>query len=288
MATERFPRGDLFKVPFSKMSLREDDPNKREDFGDINVIVTSILANIESGLDGIVEPLKGYFKGGVFYVVRGHRRYEAMRIIYDKHSIDTIAPVLPEARGTTDEQRAIEEITSNNFRKEYTPLEQAAVVKDLIENHGYNGAKVATKLGVTEAWVSRLNLLNKAPDELREALRKGYINTNVAMDAVKQHRVEELLEQIAEGGSKEEEITSLNGNKITSPKASRSGDRSLNETVNSWKAFKAVAAFTDAKKLDPDKKKVFDLLVALMNNDMDEEQIKRYFYPEKDLEEFGE
>lgn len=70
-------KGDVWKVPFDNLHLVEG-LNIRTDYGDIEELAASILAN------GVKVALQGYRDGEQFYVVDGHRRYTALKLLADR------------------------------------------------------------------------------------------------------------------------------------------------------------------------------------------------------------
>jgi hypothetical protein len=256
--------------------------NRRDEYGNIDLLTASIWSNIETGQEPIHTPLKGYYKEDTFFVVRGNRRMEALRIIYETHGLDVEALAQIESKGTSSEDRLIEQYTTNNLHKEYTPLEQAALVKVLQEQHEKTGAWIAKRWGVTEAWISRLNLLNKAPESLLVAIKNGLVNTNLVMDAVKEKRADQLADQLKGKDSSDiENVTSLDGRHITEPTAASIKDGNKIQEVNSWREFKKEAVFLDQNKIDDDKRETFAFLLRVLNNEVTGDDIKKYFYKDR-------
>lgn len=181
-------RTDIYKVPFPQLRIKEGF-NIRTDMGDINELAGSILAN------GVKNSLRGYRSKEdgeeVFIVTDGHRRYAALKQLFESGNTDILAPFVLEERSYNDEQRIFDMFICNEG-KQLNPLEQALGIQRLV-NYGYDLKEISSKLGKTLNYVQKLNALNELPKKAIKMIEDGKISATYMMTIQSEGKVEELL-----------------------------------------------------------------------------------------------
>lgn len=133
---------------------------------------------------GVRTPLTIRTKKEQVFVVAGHRRLAAVKeLIAEGVEIKAI-PCLPEAKGTTDEDRVLDLIRSNQG-KPLTAMQRAEVFKRLIA-FGWDEAEIATKVGCSRGHVSDMLTLASAERDVRQMVQAGEIAATTAILAIKQ------------------------------------------------------------------------------------------------------
>jgi ParB/RepB/Spo0J family partition protein len=149
MTTERFERLPLTSVQESKLNPRVHfDPVKLEE------LALSIREK------GIIEPIVVRAKGPRYEIVAGARRFRASKLAEQ--------PDIPAViRDYSDEQVLELQMIENIQRDDLTALEQARGYKALIDANPdkHTAASIATRVGMSEAWVwDRLKLNDLIPE----------------------------------------------------------------------------------------------------------------------------
>lgn len=127
-------------------------------------------------------------KRSVIYVTDGNCRFEALKIAIKEGAPIQWVPVVLKDRTTTMEDLSVALVKSNEGRR-FSPLELSIVAKRLFK-FGWNGKKIAQKLGFTEDYVSKLLTLSGAPHEIRRMIESGYVSAGVALESMRQHGAE--------------------------------------------------------------------------------------------------
>jgi ParB/RepB/Spo0J family partition protein len=263
---------DLTMVRYENLKII-DGYNLREDYGDMPLLANQILEH------GVKVALQGYKeKGTDTYVIKdGHRRYAALTYLKDKGLLpeDIYIPFVLEPQKYSDEQRVIDMFIMNEG-KPLTPLEQAEGVRRL-QNWGYTDKDIAKKIGRSAAYVCKLSSLNTAPKKLTNLIANGTLAASFAMDIIAKGEVDKFLADFEAGAYSQ----TANGLEMFSDQAPKNGKTKITkgdvQTVNSWKEFKRFAKEADEKKMEDEKAKFFKFLLRVMNNDVSEDQIKRFF-----------
>lgn len=258
---------DLTMVPFELLVTREGF-NVREDMGNIDELAASIKEN------GVKVPLRGYKEKGAdkFYITDGHRRYSACALVVKQTGQSILVPFVLEPQGYNDEQRVLDMFITNEG-KPLTPLEQSEGIHRL-KNWGYSDADISKKIGKSTVYVWKLSYLYSAPKKLKTLIKEGKVSASLAMDFISKGEGESFLQAIESGKYESKE----NGNDLFPKEKSKDKiTRKDIQPINSFKVFKKVARDIDEKQLDSDKAKFFKWLCRMMNNELTEESIKRFF-----------
>jgi ParB/RepB/Spo0J family partition protein len=271
-------RVDMFKVPSSKLRIKEGF-NIRTDMGDIKELAESIKVN------GVLVPLRGYkSKEGdeeVYIITNGHRRYTACQLLLQE-SIEVLVPFVLESKGYTDEQRLIDTFLMNDG-KSLTPLEQAEGVRRLLA-YGYSEKEIAGKLAKSEGYIRKLNSLNSAPKALKNLIEDGVISATLAIAAIADGKVEEILKKstagttsVAPQDTTTEENQSTDGMEIKDVQPSGKITKKDIDTVNSLKEFKKFMKKADENLMHENVLYIYQFAAKLVNNELSYEEIEAFF-----------
>ena len=91
-----------------------------------------------------------------------------------------MAKIRATVRELTDVQAAMMRATENIERENISPIEEAAVYKDLVETHGLTNEKIGKMMGKSKNIVRRRLDLLRMPDCLQIAIHKKDISYTVA------------------------------------------------------------------------------------------------------------
>lgn len=116
----------------------------------------------------LVRPVKKRFE-----IVFGHRRFLAHQRLGRSRIATTI-------RELNDVQVALMRATENIERSDISPIEEAAVYRDLCDNHGMTVDQIGLKMGKTPGIVKRRMDLLRMPPQLQKAVHEGKIGYSVA------------------------------------------------------------------------------------------------------------
>lgn len=162
--------GAVIDIPVDQLHPAED--NVRRDVGDIDGLAASITAV------GILEPLLvAPLDGGGWRIVAGHRRHAAA----GKAGLATV-PCL--VRDFDDAGRVEAMIVENLQREGLTPMEEADAYQRLV-GLGWPQSRIAERIGVDQATVSRRLSLRKLPDRARDMLGDGTLHLDQAYQLAK-------------------------------------------------------------------------------------------------------
>lgn len=262
-------RRDLLMVPFSKLKIIDGFNIRTYDMDYIRELSDSIRD------EGVKIPFQGWKEKDqeVYNVKDGHHRYKAIELLIAEGVEEIEVPFVLERKGYSAEQRVIDMFTMNSGRP-LTPLDQAEGVRRL-QNYGYSDSDIARKIGRSGAYVGKLALLTTAPKKMVNLIQKGTIAASFAMEIIAKGEVDKFLEDVESGVFQ----VPLSTPELYSDKPEKPVKitKASLPTVNSWKGFKTFAKSADHKLMEDDKAKFFKFLCKVMNNEVDEDQIKRFF-----------
>lgn len=141
----------------------------------------------------------------VFYIVDGHRRFEAVKKANENGAGIATLPVSVVPKSDADDPRAdltVMTVLSNNTTRPLSPVELGIVVNRLL-GFGVSKADVARRLNITPRYVDDLLLLHGAPAAVQEVVRSGKMSGSVAIAAIRQHgeKAPEVIAQTVEAAT---------------------------------------------------------------------------------------
>lgn len=188
---------DMLSIPLDQFEV---DPtfNARTEGADLDAHIRYIADSIKGSGFRRDKPLTVQFRDGKALIRAGHCRYRAALLAVSEGAEILALPALPEARGTTDADRALELITGNSG-KPLEALEQAEVIKRLI-SFDWDMDKIALRLGRSRQWVSDLLTLAEAPESVRKLVAAGTVSPTQAWRTMKTDGAEagEVLQRAVE------------------------------------------------------------------------------------------
>ena len=122
---------------------------------------------------GLLQPILLRKDGERYEVIAGHRRFLAHKEL----GLKTIKSVV---RVMTDQEAAVSRATENLARVDLTPIEEAAIFRDLYESHNVSLEQIGARVGKSVTLVKRRMDLLKMPPQLQEAVHKKQISISVA------------------------------------------------------------------------------------------------------------
>ena len=163
-----------------KLIVVNEEENPRQDYGNIEELMKSILEN------GIKSPLAVYEKDGKYILKHGFRRMRAITLALQKgHKIDRV-PIQLEQSKLNQEERTLEHIVYNDG-KPLTMLEQSEVIRRLL-NFEWKVGEIVKRTGKARGYIDNLILLTKVPKKIENYIKADKISAHTViqiMQAVK-------------------------------------------------------------------------------------------------------
>ena len=168
--------GKRLEVPLSKLTASRHNPRKVKAERDAHRrLVASIRAH------GLLQPLVVQPHGeGRYAVIAGNRRLAALRELFK----DAAAPVDPKIacilKQVTADEGLSAALAENFVREPMHPLDEAEAFAALAREEGQGAEEIASRFGVTPAFVRQRMKLAALADLLKNAYREGTIDTGMA------------------------------------------------------------------------------------------------------------
>ncbi len=204
--------------------LREDPKNERRTFREMDGLIASIKSV------GLVEPITVSPLGGegevtsdlAYQIVTGHRRFRAAKAA----GLTEVEVLIREPEDET--HRRIKSIVSNVQREDIGPVEMAEALQSLLDDQQVKSQRdLASAIGKTESWVSKMLRVLSLPDAQKQQLTSTQVS--VSYDSVAEiarlKREEDqvrLIDAVVHGASQSqirEEIRQLKGQAVKSDTA---------------------------------------------------------------------
>lgn len=185
-AAEATEKSGLWQVPVAQIK-RLDGYNVRIQTPDYEAHVEALAASIAANGFYANKPLAGYVAKedgeNIIYITDGYSRLSAVELAIERGAEIERLPVIlkPQTENLIDLTVALDQ---DNAGRPLTVFERAIVVKRLI-SFGAEPAEIATRLNITERYVSDLVVLAGAPAKVRQLLISGKI---APTEAIKQLR----------------------------------------------------------------------------------------------------
>jgi len=132
-------------------------------------IASSLVNSIERC--GQIVPVITVKKGDLsFVLIDGYLRVAALK----RCGKDTVLAEIWQC----DEQDALIRVLMKNQERKWDALEEALLIKELMEQHNISQAKIAHLMGRSQSWISRrLSLFDALPDDILGVVQKGRVST---------------------------------------------------------------------------------------------------------------
>ena len=173
-------RSDLLKI--NPAIIEVDETYNVRVFNPVaDIEDASLLSQIRE--QGVKDPLVVRQDGEVVYVVQGHRRLAAVKMLMAEGMEIVSVPCLPEDKKASEADRDLDLLTSNSG-KPLTWVEQAAVVKRLVA-HGWDHARIARNAGFSVPHILNMLDLSAAPKEVLQQVAAGTVSQSTAVKTVR-------------------------------------------------------------------------------------------------------
>jgi len=151
-----------------KLKITQIEPNKtqpRQDFDEEKIAELSESIKEYGLLQPIVVKLN---KNGFYTIIAGERRWRASRLA----GLKEIPAVIKDVSEQTEKEITLIE---NIQRENLNSWEEAAGIKELIEDYGLTQEEVAKKIGRSRTAVTNILRLLNLPEEIKELLKEEKI-----------------------------------------------------------------------------------------------------------------
>jgi len=122
---------------------------------------------------GLLFPLVVYERGDKYELVCGYRRKKAI----EELGWDKIPCIVFEG---SEEEKDLLRFDENIAREELSPVEEAELLRLLIEKYGYSQEELARKLGLSQPTISKKLAVLKYPQYVRQAIHEDSLGIGVA------------------------------------------------------------------------------------------------------------
>jgi ParB/RepB/Spo0J family partition protein len=283
-AIEKSSRSDMVTIDIRTIDVNWDD-NVRRNYNGIDALAESIKEH------GLKDPLKvSKVKGEERYIlVDGHRRYKAISSLLEAGV--PISRVKAVVVSSNPETRLAEMIITGVQKQNLHPVEQAEAFLRL-KNYGWDVKKIASMLGESGDGKVRLNLvyrylkLAEAPEAIKQRCLRGEISHDTVIRIIETNDGDyEKTVEVVESAIKANTITNEMGAKEVKKVKTRDifkKEKEVSDEVVSKKyslieklEFASDEMF--ASDSSADTAVLDDLLKLLRNNDVQVEEIKKFF-----------
>ncbi len=159
--------GTYLEVDIHSLDPNPKQPRKNFDEERLNELAASIMQH------GIVQPILVRARGDRYTIVAGERRWRAAQLAALKE-----VPVI--VRAMDDQQLLEVSLIENIQRNDLNPLEEAAAIKFLMEQHDLTHEEVAERLGKSRPAISNAVRLLNLPQPVQEVVLSGELSAGHA------------------------------------------------------------------------------------------------------------
>lgn len=158
---------DVQELPINSIDPNRDQPRKQFDEDRLHELAESIKAS------GVIQPLIVRKNGDRYTIVAGERRWRAARMA----GLNSV-PVL--ARDYDDKTLMEVSLIENLQRADLNPIEEAAGIKLLMQQHDLTQEEVAQRLGKSRPAIANAVRLLTLPEDVLAFLRAGELSAGHA------------------------------------------------------------------------------------------------------------
>lgn len=158
-------------IPVSSILIPEDFPNRAKGWDNDLKDLTESIKTL-----GLIQPIvvmkleEDGPSGEAYKLVAGRRRLECVRRLKQTTVKAVALPVK-----TTKKEAYGARVAENFVRRNYTPLEEAALIDFAVNQLGLSQQEFAEMVGMTSGWVSQRLTATKQPEDIQQALEQGDI-----------------------------------------------------------------------------------------------------------------
>lgn len=174
----------LFDIPIEYLVILPEEQNRTE-ISNKEYPIEDLARNIakEGQQEAItVRPHKN--GADIFAICRGRRRRMAVDIANKKyldkdHQIKTMQCKFEE-KGITEDERIINDLSSNTHAKPHTALEFGTMFVKLRDKFGWSVKRISENTGKSRAWVENMIEIAEADPEIKKMLETGQVKPTTA------------------------------------------------------------------------------------------------------------
>lgn len=215
-----------------KIKITQIEPNKtqpRRDFDEEKIEELAESIKEYGLLQPIVVKLN---KNGFYTIIAGERRWRASRLA----GLKEIPAVIKDVSGQTEKEITLIE---NIQRENLNSLEEAAGIKELIDEYGLTQEEVAKKIGRSRTAVTNILRLLNLPPEIQQLIKEEKISQGHARALLSLENnvlAQEVVKQVI---TQEMSVRQLE-NYIASLKKVKKGKRPTKEEIEIQRSIKAL------------------------------------------------
>lgn len=159
------PGAGVTMLRISEIQPRADQPRKLFDTDALSALADSIAAN------GVLQPLIVRSADGGFYeIIAGERRWRASKMA----GLTEVPVIITEA----DDRKAFELALIENIQREnLNAIEEAAAIRDLMEEYGLTQEEVSGRISRSRSAISNSVRLLDLPDSVQRAVADGRLSS---------------------------------------------------------------------------------------------------------------
>lgn len=163
--TSEEPGTGVTMLRISEIEPRADQPRKLFDADALSALADSIAAN------GVLQPLLvRSAEGGFYEIIAGERRWRASKMA----GLTEVPVIITEA----DDRKAFELALIENIQREnLNAIEEAAAIRDLMEEYGLTQEEVSGRISRSRSAVSNAVRLLDLPDAVQRAVADGRLSS---------------------------------------------------------------------------------------------------------------
>ncbi len=157
----------VVELPLGSVDPNREQPRKRFDEEALRQLSESIQQS------GVIQPIIVYPDGNRYTIVAGERRWRASRLA----GLETIPAIVRDYDRVKQMEVALVE---NIQRENLNPLEEAAAVRQLMDECGFTQESVSTRIGRSRPAVANLLRLLTLPEPVQGLVREGALTAGHA------------------------------------------------------------------------------------------------------------
>lgn len=186
-------RSDMFRID-PRIMQEKEGWNVRTPSPELTEHIRSLANSIKEV--GVKVPLKVKIENEIVYVTAGHCRLAATMLAISEGADIKSIPVIPEDRGSTEADRVVDIVISNEG-KPLTILEQAEAYFRLKGGFGWSADQIAKKTGYSEAHIRNCVQLRAADPEILSFISSGKVSATLAMKLIAENGEPEALKMLS-------------------------------------------------------------------------------------------
>lgn len=202
-----------------------DQPRKKFDQTSLERLAESIRE-----LGEIIDPLTVEYneQEDIFRIISGERRFRAAKMV----GLETLPCILKEV---DKKKRILLQLIANLQRENFSPLEETAGIRTLIEKFGYSQTQAAKILNKSKSYVSQALGLERLAPPAREIVQTSELSKEALIQASKEKDPEKQVKILKKASDEGQTVKQIRKNLIA---GDSSDGNSLKKQEGIQKSFK--------------------------------------------------